>query len=259
VEAIRSASNPLLKRIRAARRGREAGMLLLEGARLCEEALVQGLVPQAMLVNERRPERARALEQRGVEARLVDERLLAALSSLDSPPEVLGLFAAPRARALDELPDAPDALVVVAAGLQDPGNLGALARSAEAAGASALVVLSGGGSRGCRPWNEKALRGSMGSLLRLPVFEPDAAELRELLRRRGFRQAIARTRGGRAPDAFDWSGRVALWITGETGEDPGALAAEGVTIPMASGVESLNVTVAASVLLFAAGRVRGAR
>jgi len=237
-------------------------VLLLEGGRLCDEALAQGLVPQALLVNERRPERAQALAQRGLEPRLVDERLLAEASALESPPDVLGLFAAPPERALDELPDAPDALVVVAEGLQDPGNLGALARSAEAAGASALVVLSAGGTRGCRPWNEKALRGSMGSLLRLPVFEPEAAELHELLGRRGFRQVVARTRGGRAPGDFDWSGRIALWISGETGEDQGSLAAdlrEGVTIPMARGVESLNATVAASILLFAAGRVRGAR
>ncbi len=259
MDAIRSPSNPLVKRVRAARRGREPGLVLLEGERLCEEALAQGLVPRVLLVGERRPERAALLVARGLDARLVADELLAGLGSLKSAPDVLGLFDAPRARPLAELPDDPDALLLVAAGLQDPGNLGGLARSAEAAGAAALVVLPGG----CRPWNEKALRGSMGSLLRLPVFEPEADELCALLARRGARSVLACARGGVAPARVDWSGRVALWIPGETGELPAALARvrdlARVTIPMARGVESLNATVAASLLLFAAGRVEGAR
>ena len=99
----------------------------------------------------------------------------------------------------------------------------------------------------------------MGSLLRLPVIPAsDASELGKRLRDMGVRQVAAATRGGAPWRSFDWSGAVALWVSGETGElpqiDP---APEPVTIPMAGAVESLNVTVAASLLLFAAGRAEG--
>lgn len=256
MEAIRSASNPLIKRVRAVRRGREPGTLLLEGQRLCEEALARGFRPQCLLVSDRRPERLAAFEQLGASPRAVEERLFQTLGALTGAPDVLGLFAAPASRPLDELPDAPEALIAVSGGLQDPGNLGGLARSAEAAGAAALVVLP----EGCRPWNEKALRGSMGSLLRLPVFEAEPRALLAALERLGYRHVLARTRGGAPLRGFDWSGRVALWVTDEKGELPAAVAPSarqwaGITIPMAAGVESLNVAVAASILLFEAGRV----
>ena len=77
----------------------------------------------------------------------------------------------------------------------------------------------------------------------------------EELREHGFRQVRAATRGGAAPSEFDWSGRIALWVGSETGALPEDCAPfEQVTIPMKGAVESLNVTVAASLLLFAAGR-----
>jgi tRNA G18 (ribose-2'-O)-methylase SpoU len=98
----------------------------------------------------------------------------------------------------------------------------------------------------------------MGSLLRLPVFGFDSdAQTREALSRLGFRHVCARVHGGVAPEAAHWGGRVALWVGSETGRD--AFDAEGfetVTSPMAGRVESLNVTVAASILLYFAGRER---
>ena len=110
-----------------------------------------------------------------------------------------------------------DALVLVVSGLASPGNLGALARSAEAAGARMMCIVRGGAS----PWNPKALRGSMGSLLRLPVvlFE-DVRAATAWLAREAFRTVVPATRGGLAPGACDWSGRVAVWIGGETGDAP---------------------------------------
>ena len=108
------------------------------------------------------------------------------------------------------------------------------------------------------PWNARALRGSMGSLLRLPVISgADAATVRRELDGLGFRHVCASTRGGQTPDQVDWSGPMALWVSGETGDTPAAMRdLPGITIPLAGEVESLNVTVASSLLLFAAGRVR---
>jgi len=260
-EPIRSRSNPLLKRVRAAAAGRGEDEILLEGDRLVDEALAAGLELTAVLVAEERAGRLAELARRGAPVRAVGGELLADVSALESSPGCLALARAPAARGPEALPDAPDALVVVAAGLQDPGNLGALARTAEAAGVRALAVTAGG----CRPWNPKALRGSMGSLLRLPVIElaPTQASVTALAGQ-GFRHVCARTRGGTPFERFDWSGRIALWLGGETGAFPGELARAseafaGVSIPMAGAAESLNVTAAAAVLLFAAGRARTSR
>ena len=148
---------------------------------------------------------------------------------------------------------------MVSAGVQDPGNLGAIARAAEAAGASGLVVTGGG----ARPFGAKALRGSMGSLLRVPVaVEADAGACARELKEAGWRQAIGRARGGTSHARFDWRGPLALWLAAESGDLPAevqeeARGFEGVTIPMAGGVESLNVATAAAILCFAAGRVDG--
>jgi tRNA G18 (ribose-2'-O)-methylase SpoU len=100
----------------------------------------------------------------------------------------------------------------------------------------------------------------MGSLLRLPVCTAASVEAAaQALRELKFRLVAAATRAGVDVARFDWSGRIALWVGPETGVDPRALAAfERVSIPMAGAAESLNVTVAAALLLFAAGRNRSA-
>jgi len=257
-ETIRSPSHPLLKRVRAAAAGRAQGEILLEGDRLVDEARLAGLRLDVCLVDELRGDRLAELRRLGVEVRAVRAGLLEGVGQLRSSPGCLALAAEPRAGGLEVLPTDPGALVVVAAGVQDPGNLGALARTAEAAGAAALCVLEGG----CSPWNPKVLRGSMGSVLRLPTLRLGAEAALGELEQRGFRQVRALTRGGEAHDAFDWSGRVALWLAAETGELPPELDSamrrfSGVSISMAGQAESLNVTAAAAVLLFAAGRTRG--
>ena len=97
----------------------------------------------------------------------------------------------------------------------------------------------------------------MGSLLRLPVVRHESARaaLAEL-DAAGFRSVAARTRGGIPHESFDWTGRIALWFGAETGELAGDVARStaAVSIPMEGAVESLNVTTAAAILLFAARR-----
>lgn len=251
---IRSRSNAQLKRVGAVLAGKDRERILLEGARLVGDALGAGVALELVLVSEERTAEAEELTQRGATVKLVEPELLRRASSLETSPGVLAIADRPPLRALEDLAPEHAGLVLVVAGVQDPGNLGALARSAEAAGAEALVVLGGG----ARPFGVKALRGSMGSLLRLPVYEASqAAEVDVHLRGAGYRQVCAATRDGVAWDALDWSGPLALWVSGETGELPAlAEAFEHVTIPMRGEVESLNITVAASLLLFAAGSGR---
>src|SRR5262245_16897250 len=249
---IRSAAHPAVKRAGAVIAGRAAGWIALEGDRLLDDARAAGAQIELVLVSDAREDRARELEREGLEVLRVDEGLLARKSALRTSPGVLALCRTPAPPAQDSLRATPTALVLVVAGVADPGNLGALARSAEAAGASALVLVEGGAS----PWNDKAIRGSMGSLLRLPIHRFAAAEYaaREL-EERGFRQVRADTRGGKPFARFDWTGPIALWIGSETGASPPESSRfERVTIPMRGRAESLNVTVAASLLLYAAGR-----
>ncbi|MAG63792.1 hypothetical protein CMO84_09750 [Candidatus Woesearchaeota archaeon] len=248
-QIIRSRSNAGLKRMRAVLAGRERGALVLEGERLVRDAIRLGYPLEGLFVGDDSLELHESL---GGEGSLVEAALLQQASGLKTSPGVMALAAVPEALTFDQLDLEGDPLLLVVAGVADPGNLGALARSAEAAGGRALVLLAGGTS----PWNAKALRGSMGSLLRLPVvIAADALQVGAELRDRGIRQVVAATRGGKAPADHDWAGPTALWVASETGALPDSgQGLEPLTIPIAGGVESLNVTVAASLLLFAAGR-----
>ncbi|MAE27543.1 MAG: RNA methyltransferase [Planctomycetota bacterium] len=255
-EVIRSRSNALLKRVGAVIKGKDSAALLLEGDRLVDDALAAGWRMDAVLVAEERSERLAELAAAGLGPRAVDGDLLASVGTLKGAPGIVALCQRPPLHAVEDLPAGERDLCLVVWGVADPGNLGALARSAEAAGATALVVGAGGVS----PWHPAALRGSMGSLLRLPVYGgAEAQAVHAALARLGFSQMRAHTRGGREPGELDWGGPTALWIGGETGSFPAEFT-EGdflaVTIPTAAGAESLNVAVAGSLLLFAAGRVQ---
>ncbi|MCP5023932.1 MAG: hypothetical protein GY930_19470 [bacterium] len=254
-EPIRSVSNALLRRVRDVAAGSGDAELLLEGRRLIGDAIQAGVTPTEILVRADRLEEVEAWPECADRVRPVVPKVYARLGSVKNPPPVMALAPIPKGRLLTDLHAPGSPLVLVVAGVSDPGNLGALARSAEAAGAAALIPLKGGVS----PWNPRALRGSMGSLLRLPVvLQSDAEEVQQGLSALGFRHLVAATRGGQVPQTADWSGPIALWVCAETGAAPAICdGMQGVTIPLAQPVESLNVTVATSLLLFAAGRVGG--
>lgn len=251
---IRSAQHPWVKRLGAILAGSERDAIVLEGDRLVDDARRSGVVFELALVSDEREQRARELESAGLPVQRISAELLARKSALRTSPGIAAICRTPRERTIAELDLPENALLLAVAGVADPGNLGALARCAEAAGACALLVVAGGAS----PWNDKALRGSMGSLLRLPVCNVATVEAAAAaLRARQVRMAAAATRQGIDIARFDWSGRLALWVGPETGLDPRAMVAfERITIPMAGAAESLNVTVAAALLLFAAGRNR---
>ncbi|MFT7484209.1 MAG: TrmH family RNA methyltransferase [Candidatus Paceibacteria bacterium] len=251
---IRSRNNALLKRVGGVVSGKDREALVLEGDRLIDDAMSAGWQLEVILVEEEREQRAREWGEQGQSVRLVEKELLRRASGLDSSPGSLALAPIPSAKSMAELDTQQAPRVLVIAGLQNPGNLGALARSAEAAGFGSIVVVAGG----ARPFGAKALRGSMGSLLRVDVFPAESAhETSEQLRALGYRQVCAATREGKHWQEFDWSTPIAIWVGGEAGLDPEAMSAfEGVSIPMAGQVESLNITVAASLLLFSAGAVR---
>ena len=147
-------------------------------------------------------------------------------------------------------------LVVVAVGLQNPGNVGAVLRAAEAAGASGAYLTAGTAD----PLSWKAVRGAMGSAFRLPhVRGISADEVLARLRARGVTTLAAVAGEADAYDAADLTRPVALLLGREADGLSAALAARAdrrITIPMAGRAESLNVAVAAGVLLFEAARQR---
>ena len=247
---INSKQNSNLKRVRATFAGKEPGVIALEGSRLVQDAVRSGLRLELLLADSRNSSLLTELESHAGEARLVADGLLDGIGGVKTSPGVVALCREPRTAQLEDLELGARTRFLAIDGIADPGNLGALARSAEALGVSALLIVSGG----ARPWSPKALRGSMGSLLRLPVaFFESADALGSELAARDIRQVVALTRGGETPASYAWRGPLALWVSSEVGQS-GSLAPgmDGVTIEMDGAAESLNVTVAASLLLQAA-------
>jgi TrmH family RNA methyltransferase len=162
-----------------------------------------------------------------------------------SPPSFEGL--------LGSVPD--EGLIVVAHGVQDPGNLGSLLRTADAAGAAAFF-LTGEAADLTHP---RALRATMGSIFRLPAAPAPSDRIVEALRRRGFRTVGSSPSSPVAYHVERWTGPLALFLGGEGGGLPVELLSRldaSVGIPMRRGVESLSVGAAAAVLLFEAARQR---
>jgi TrmH family RNA methyltransferase len=142
--------------------------------------------------------------------------------------------------------------------VQEPGNVGAIVRVAEAGGASGVVATGGSAD----PFGWKALRGSMGSALRLPVVAADdAAEVVAEARRRGCRIVATTPRGGRSPVEVDLTQATAVLIGGEGAGLPRTLverASDRISIPMAPPVDSLNAAVTAALVVYEARRQRTA-
>lgn len=253
--AITSARNPAVQRFRDA--AALDGVLLAEGARLVGEALDAGLQVVAAAVSPRcEPALRERLQHAAGELLECSPDVMQRLSALETAPGVAVLLRRPTVAEADLLARARPPLVVVAAGVRDPGNLGALLRTAEAAGASGVVTMAGGAD----PFRDKAVRGSMGSVFRLPVQHGrDAAAVVAFARRHGLALVVADGGGERAHSDVDFRGPTALVVGAEAAGVPGELlqaAAVRARIPLQAPVESLNVAVAAGVLLFEAWRQR---
>lgn len=242
------------------RRARERRALtLVEGVRLLEEALaagipVQGAVTSAAL--EGTP-RGTALKRRlvlaGVPIETIDDDLLAQLADTEQPQGVVAVIE-PRQWELDAIQPGPRGVVLVLDGVQDPGNVGALARTALGLGAAGIVALPGTADI----HNPKALRGSMGALFRLPTVQATTEAFIGWARGKGL--SLWTTAADGAPvDRVRREGPVALILGNEgAGVRPelAVAATQSVSVPLVAGVESLNVAVAAGIILYEVTRDR---
>jgi TrmH family RNA methyltransferase len=252
-----SESDRLLTTIRdlARRRGRERrGLALAEGVRLLEEALAAGVPVRGAAVSpalEGTPRGSAlkiALAERGVRLVDVTPAALAELADTEQPQGVVAVVAPP-AWTLEQVPTPAGGTVLVLDAVQDPGNVGAVLRAALGLGATGVVALKGTAELA----NPKVLRGSMGAAFRLPAApaDPDtflawaAARQVEILVADSHAELLSRRPSGGTPLA------VVLGNEG-AGASPALLAAahRRVAIPLAPGVESLNVAVAAGILLY---------
>ncbi|HQR67302.1 MAG TPA: RNA methyltransferase [Thermoanaerobaculia bacterium] len=253
---IASTSNP---RIQAALRAVEGGeRLLLEGARAIGEALAAGIVPREIFLEgdegPPRDDAVRGAAERGAALCHVTSKVLSRLSDLPSTRGVVALAVPPR-RALPDLRLPDDALVLFLDGIQDPANVGATLRSAEAFGVAAALLTPDCAS----PFSPKSVRASALSALRLPIatgVSPDDAAA--WAAESGAVMAGAETRGGEPPAVLSGIRPLVLVVGSEgRGISPAleARLSRRVTIPLAGRVESLNAAVAAGILLaLASGR-----
>jgi TrmH family RNA methyltransferase len=258
--SVTSRQNPIVARFReAARRQAAPDLVFIEGLTLTLEAVKAGWEIDALAVAE--PWLASHVETELGDARtaaqdpiVVPDRVLTALSPAKSPSGVVALARMPNRTSNPY--DGDRALMLIADDIQDPGNVGAVVRAAEAAGASGLV-LSG---RSADPYGWRALRGSMGSAFRLALrtVATGAAAVAEARERGLAVMALTPARGTSIYDT-DLRGPVAMLIGSEgSGLDPALIRAADlqVSIPMNPAVESLNVAVAAAVALYEARRQR---
>jgi RNA methyltransferase, TrmH family len=254
---IASRRNAIVSRYREAARGDADGVMLLDGIHLVQEALAAGITIReaafsAEAIDDDRDLAAR-LDAAGVETTAVTAPVLAALSPVRSPSPIVALADRPSRGASVFGP--PTALVVVAVDVQDPGNLGAIVRVAEAAGATGVIAAG----RSADPFGWKALRGSMGSALRLPILVRKGPYTVSEFGRESTRVLATVPRGGLAPSALDLTGPVAILIGGEGPGLPAAALADAdgrITLPMKPPVESLNAAVTAALIVYEAQRQR---
>lgn len=263
IRIVQSRQNARVKELRAAfsRAARtEHGLLAIEGEHLLLEAIASNIELATVFIqtgSESLLDRLGVPEETEILA--LPPEIFASAVHTESPQGIAALIKPP-AFTLEQVLSGPQPLILIAAGLQDPGNLGTLIRSAEAFGATGYVALSGTVSVD----NQKTLRASAGSIFRLPGISVSSAAVSEndlfsALAQRKIRTLAAVATQGDPPAHHDLIQPSALIIGNEgSGIPPEILrrADARVTIPTPGPVESLNAAIAGSILLYEAARQR---
>ena len=276
---LTSRDNRWLKEFRLALRGglpTESGFVGVEGVRLVEEALRSGCRIGAVLFSEsgeRHQDRLAPLISRPEMAFPIlhtTDRLFEGLADTEHPQGIAALVQS-RAASLDDLLATPAnacaALLVVLAGVQDPGNVGTILRTAAAFGATGAVTAASGQSGTASPFSPKALRASAGAALHLPILAGMSLPILLTQLRIAHIHTLASSVHGAhegdppslAPWEVNWCEPIALLVGNEGAGLPEEIERSAdvrIHIPMATGVESLNAAAAAAVLFYEAARQR---
>jgi TrmH family RNA methyltransferase len=259
---ITSRQNVLIKELRKAFAHGEPtseGALAVEGVRMIEEAVRSALRFQAIVFSDSGLRHAaRILPQISAhaEALVLPDEVFSSAVSTEKPQGVAALVKLKPARLEDVIEHSGEGLLLVGiAGLQDPGNLGTIIRSAEAFAADGVLLAENTVSH----FNAKAARASAGSLFREPLVRVKMAETIQLLKQSGVSVLATSSHKGTPLPAVNFSGACMVLIGNEGGGVPGEIlsaADELITIPHSGRVESLNAGIAASIVLYEAARQR---
>jgi TrmH family RNA methyltransferase len=261
LRAIEGKHNALVKDLRMAFARAEptaSGACAVEGLRIIEEAIRSGLRFESLFFSESARNKAeRLLPQIGarVETLLIPDKLFSGAVPSESPQGVAALVHVKQHSLQDVFARAHLGMLVAVAGVQDPGNLGTILRSAEAFGAGGVLI----GENTVSPFNPKVIRASAGSLFRLAFARAHLVQVLPELRACGIRLLATSSHKGAPLAHADLKGRVAVFVGSEgSGLSRELMAAmdDVIAIPHASQVESLNAGVAASIVLYEAARQR---
>jgi TrmH family RNA methyltransferase len=263
---IASPQNPRVRAAAALRNRRDriaVGRFLIDGAREVRRAIEARVEIDELFVSQDdcRTDDCRAVLAAAAERRIrrvdVEQRAFEKLAFGDRAEGVVAVARTPSVE-LSGLRLPSDPLVVVLEGVEKPGNLGAVLRSADGAGADALIATGDGVDL----FNPNAIRASLGTIFSVPLAAAPADEVRDWLRERGVRILAARVEGAALYTDGDLRGPLALVFGSEAEGLTDSWAGEGIEairLPMLGIADSLNVSVAAAVLLYEARRQRGDR
>ena len=257
-QQITSKDNPLVKEAAAllgpARRRREQGRFLAEGARLCADGARSGCPPVVFfytdLARRRYPDTVRLLEQAAEKTCLITEEVAAKLSDTRTPQGIFCIFPM-----LDKIKDLihiyTHGRFIALENLQDPSNLGAVLRTAEALGVTGCILAGAC----CDPFSPKVIRGSMGAVFRLPLYQAgEGPAAVRALKKMGMQAYAAVPNSGAQPVTGCAFGPGSVLFIGNEGagllKETVAACGKTVTIPMLGRAESLNAAMAAGILMW---------
>jgi TrmH family RNA methyltransferase len=263
-EHISSTANDTVKLLKSLDRKKartESGLFLAEGARLAEEALNNGWSPAYAFAGVHALEREQTanllarMKKAGARVLTASEKVLAAVSRKDNPQTVVTAFRQ-RMTKLSDFPSDGMRRWIALYEVRDPGNLGTVVRTADAAGCDGVILVG----QTCDPFSVEAVRATMGSLFAMPMASADFDEFNAWRKSAGARMAAASMRGTHAHDKADYGQRSVVLMGNEQSGLPVEIenqCDELVLIPMMGKADSLNMASAASVMIYEAWRAKG--
>jgi TrmH family RNA methyltransferase len=264
LEHVSSPTNATVKLLKSLDRKKarsETGLFLAEGARLAEEALNHGWSPAYVLAGLsalERPQTAALLarmKKAGARTLTASEKVLAAVSRKDNPQTVVAAFKQRVSKLPEFETDGPRRWIALYE-VRDPGNLGTVIRTADAAGLSGVILIG----QTCDPFSVEAVRATMGSLFAMPIAMARFADFNQWRTRIGARMVAASMRGTHAHDKANYGQKSVVLMGNEQAGLPETVEDECdelVRIPMMGAADSLNLASAASVMIYEVWRSRG--
>ena len=249
MEHLTSTKNPVVRSLRDLKDKRvreETGHILVEGEVMIREALSCGLAIHDLLAEEKHADFARKMEAQGARAYTVPRSILETVCETRTPQGVCAGFDAPKPLSIEEMPD----VIVALDGVQDPGNVGTIWRTADAAGFQGLLL----GAGSADPVSPKVLRAAMGSGFRLPfAHAPVLADALKELAEKGYAVIASDLSGEDFYSRPDPGKKIVLVIGNEARGISDAVrdcATMKLKLPMRGGAESLNAAIAAAIMMY---------